>query len=75
MVDNSKHDSASLNVSKFDSELLSRKEAASYLGVSVQTLAIWRSTGRYNLKMIKIGRLAKYRKSDLEEFINRREVA
>lgn len=49
--------------------LLSRKEAAQYLGVSPQTLAIWVTTKRYNLAMVKIGRLAKYRKSDLDAFI------
>ena len=60
---------------KFASDLLTRKEAAEYLGVSTQTLAIWRCTGRYGLSMVKIGRLAKYRKSDLDEFINRRQSA
>lgn len=49
--------------------LMSRKEAARYLGVSETTLAIWKSTGRYGLKVYKIGRLAKYKKSDLDAFI------
>lgn len=53
--------------------LLSRKEAAAYLGLAERTLAIWAVTGRYGLKMIKIGRLAKYRKSTLDRFINERE--
>jgi excisionase family DNA binding protein len=57
---------------RYESNLLSRKEAAAYLGVSEQTLAIWRSTGRYKLPVVKIGRLAKYRKSDLDDFIRRR---
>lgn len=51
------------------SGLLSRKEAALYLGVSENTLAIWQSTGRYSLPMVKIGRLAKYRQVDLDAFI------
>jgi len=42
-------------------ELLSRKEAADYLGVTEQTLAIWKCTGRYNLAYVKIGRLVKYK--------------
>lgn len=42
------------------SALLTRREAAVYLGVSEQTLAIWKCTGRYNLPYIKIGRLVKY---------------
>jgi excisionase family DNA binding protein len=53
------------------SPLLSRREAAQYLGVSEQTLAIWKCTGRYNLPTVKIGRLVKYRQSDLDQFINR----
>ena len=60
------------NVFRFPTELLSRKEAAVYLGVSEQTLAIWKTTGRYSLPVVKIGRLAKYRKSDLDAFISRR---
>lgn len=55
-----------------ESDLMSRKEAAAYLGVSERTLAIWKCTGRYNLPVVKIGRLAKYRRSDLEAFIAER---
>ncbi len=51
------------------SALLTRKEAAAYLGVSQQTLAIWKSTGRYGLPVIKIGSLAKYKQTDLDAFI------
>jgi len=53
------------------SGLLSRREAASYLGVTEQTLAIWKCTGRYSLPCVKIGRLVKYRQSDLDAFIAR----
>ena len=51
--------------------LLTRNEAADYLGISKQTLAIWNCTGRYNIPYVKIGRLVKYRKADLDAFINR----
>ena len=54
------------------SDLMSRKEAAAYLGVAERTLAIWKCTGRYSLPVVKIGRLAKYRRSDLDEFIKTR---
>lgn len=54
---------------KFESDLMTRKEAAVYLGVTEMTLAIWKSTGRYSLPVYKIGRLAKYKKSDLDAFI------
>ena len=51
---------AELNVvQQASTDLLSRKPAAAYLGVSDITLAIWWSTRRYNLQVYKIGRLAK----------------
>ena len=59
---------------KFNSDLMSRKQAAAYLGVSDVTLAIWKSTGRYNLPVYKVGRLAKYKKSDLDAFIASRQA-
>ena len=43
------------------SELLSRVEAAAYLGVAKQTLAIWACNKRYDLPYVKIGKLVKYR--------------
>lgn len=52
--------------------LLNRKEAAEFLGTTEGTLAVWATTKRYNLPMVKIGRLVKYRLSDLEAFIERR---
>jgi excisionase family DNA binding protein len=51
------------------SDLLSRAEAAAYLGVAKQTLAIWKCTKRQNLPCVKIGKLIKYRKIDLDAFI------
>ena len=50
--------------------LMSRREAAEYLGIAEQTLAIWKCTERYYLPVVKIGRLAKYRKVDLDAFIS-----
>lgn len=49
--------------------LMSRAEAAEYLGLSAHTLAIWKSTGRVKLPVVKIGGLAKYKRSDLDAFI------
>jgi len=51
------------------SGLMSRREAAHYLGITATTLAIWKSTGRYTLPFVRIGRLIKYRQSDLDVFI------
>lgn len=48
------------------------KQAAEVLDMEPTTLAVWRSTGRYNLPYIKVGRLVKYRISDLAEFLARR---
>ncbi|EGX6952340.1 helix-turn-helix domain-containing protein [Aeromonas hydrophila] len=48
------------------------KQAAEVLDVKPMTLAVWRSTGRYNLPYLKVGRLVKYRISDLAEFLARR---
>jgi len=59
---------------KNNDPLFSRPVAAEYLDVKTKTLAVWASTGRYNLKMIKIGSRAKYRKSDLDAFIAAREL-
>lgn len=54
-----------------NNELLSRREAAAYLGIAEQTLSIWKCTQRYALPFVKIGRLVKYRKVDLDAFIER----
>ncbi len=48
------------------------KEAAEYLDVGVDTLSVWRCTGRYGIPFIKVGRLVRYRKSDLDAFLTRR---
>lgn len=49
-------------------------EAAKILGVSVDTLAVWRCTKRYPLPYIKMGRKVFYRVADLEKFIDSRTV-
>ena len=51
--------------------LLSPLETAAYLNVSKQTLAMWRSTGRYRLPFVKVGRMVRYRKSDLDALLVR----
>ena len=54
--------------------LLTPPEAASYLGVTENTLSVWRCVGRYAIPYIKSGRLVKYRKSALDAFLERRTV-
>lgn len=55
-------------------KLLTRLEAAKYLGITEQTLAVWACTKRYDLAYVKVGRLVKYRLADLEAFIERHTV-
>lgn len=55
-----------------DYKLVTREEAAKFLGVSKGTLEVWACHKRYDIPVIKIGRLAKYRMSDLIAFIERR---
>ncbi|MCW3149287.1 helix-turn-helix domain-containing protein [Stutzerimonas stutzeri] len=49
--------------------LLTPDEVAHVLGVKPITLATWRSTGRYSLAYLKIGRCVRYRVSDLAAFL------
>ncbi len=54
-------------------KLLTRREAASYLGIKEQTLALWAHAQRYDLPYYKIGRHAKYKLEDLDRFIERNQ--
>lgn len=62
------------NTTYDQSDLLNRKQAAKYLGVTAQTLAIWASVKRYDLPYVKVGRLVKYRRADLDAFIAKRTI-
>ena len=55
-------------------ELLTREQAAEYIGIRPQTLAVWALTQRYGLPLVKVGRLVRYRRSDLDAFLERRTV-
>lgn len=58
-----------------DDTLMDRKEAAAYIGLkNPGTLAVWHSKRRYNLPLIKVGFSVRYRKSDLDNFLERRLV-
>ncbi|MDX1945238.1 MAG: helix-turn-helix domain-containing protein [Pirellulaceae bacterium] len=58
-----------------DRSLLTREQAAEYLGIKPQTLSVWASTGRYSLPMVRVGRCVRYRVADLERFIESRTVS
>ncbi len=53
-------------------DLLDEKAAAQFLDNSPGTLSVWRSTGRYNLPFIKIGRNVRYRRADLVAWLEKR---
>lgn len=52
--------------------LLTTLEAAAYIGVTQATLNAWRCVGRYNIPFLKVGRLVKYRRRDLEAWLESR---
>jgi len=53
----------------FKSNLMTPEQVSNYLGVSIETLNVWRCTKRYNLPYVKAGRLVRYRIEDVEAFI------
>ncbi len=57
-------------IAKQKTELLTPNQAAEYLGVKAQTLAVWRSTGRYGLRFIKVGKRVQYSLADLDSFLD-----
>ncbi|MBE8167546.1 MAG: helix-turn-helix domain-containing protein [Shewanella sp.] len=54
-------------------KLMTPLEVAEILGVTKDTLSIWRCTGRYQLNYIKVGRLVMYQPGDVESFLNQRK--
>lgn len=48
---------------------LDAREAAKYLGISVHTLDTWRSTKRHVIPYLKVGGRIRYRKSDLDAWL------
>lgn len=54
--------------------LLTPIQVAEILGISVETLNVWRATKRYKLAYTKIGHLVRYKRDDVEAFIQARTV-
>lgn len=52
--------------------LLDERAAAVVLDVTPGTLSVWRSTGRYALPFLKVGRNVRYRRSDLLAWLDKR---
>ena len=56
-------------------ELLTDEQTAELIGgITTQTLSVWRCTGRYNLPFVKVGRLVRYKRADVEQWIESRTV-
>ncbi len=58
-----------------DTTLLTNKEAAELLKISVKTLNNWRSARNGKIPFVKIGRGIRYKKSDLISYIDRQTVS
>lgn len=56
-------------------DLLDEKQAAEVLTVEPGTLSVWRSTGRYSIPFVKVGRRVRYRRSDLLAWLKSRTRA
>ena len=54
--------------------LINPQQAAEFLGVSPDTLAVWRCTRRYAIPYIKIGRRVMYDEADLVDWLESRKV-
>lgn len=57
------------------SKMLTTEQAAEYLGLKPSTLTNWRSTGRYPIPFVKVGGNTRYRKADLDKFLEQRTIA
>ena len=55
--------------------LLTEVQAAELLTLKPETLSVWRSTKRYALPYLKVGRSIRYRRSDIEKFLEQRREA
>lgn len=53
--------------------LLTPEQAATVLGLSVKTLATWRSTGRHALPFIRCGARIRYQRADLDAWLADRQ--
>jgi excisionase family DNA binding protein len=54
--------------------LLDNAQAATYLGITPRTLEVWRAVKRHPIPYIKVGRLVKYRRDDLDAWLASRTI-
>lgn len=53
---------------------LTPEQTSTILNTSVNTLSVWRSTGRYNLPYVKLSRRVAYPLSSVSEFLLKRTI-
>ena len=56
---------------KFMNDFMTTQELADYLKVKKQTLEVWRSKNINGIPYIKVGASVRYRKTDVEKWIQR----
>ena len=54
-------------------KLISPQELAQYLGVSVNSLAVWRTNKTYPIPYIKVGGKIRYDIDDINQWLNNRK--
>ena len=57
---------------KWAGDLLDEQGAAEFLTLRPGTLCVWRSTGRHALPFVKIGARVRYRRGDLQAWLDSR---
>lgn len=55
-------------------DLLTTEETAALLRLKPQTLAVWRLNKSYRLPYLKLGRSIRYRRVDVEQFVEKSYV-
>lgn len=55
-------------------QLLTSDQAAAYIGIAPTSLRIWRSTHRQQIPYAKVGSLVKYRRTDLDRYLEQATV-
>ena len=50
--------------------LLTAAQVSAQIGVKPETLEVWRSTRRYPLDFVKVGKLVRYRQSAVDRFLS-----
>lgn len=58
----------------FNADRMTTQQAADYLGISKESLKTDRCRGQLGISFYRVGRLARYRKSDLDRYLENNKV-